>query len=208
MRKKVIISAIVIVMIALMTIFIAFLNVYKNNKLVITRFDNSAEVVIGEFPIVNRENMLLVKNRKKFDKSLNDSNSIYKKINDDNYILYKDGYYFSMSIDNNIVKISNYVYESGSIKYEFFTLNHILPHTQMKDGYFYKELAYSDIKDNDFGISDKESMLNYFKSLNSNICHIDGNNVSLLCFTDISLGFEFKLKLNEERFTIYEKYFC
>ena len=109
-----------------------------------------------------------------------------------------------MVIKSEIV-VTNYT-KDNIFSFETFTLDNIIPEVKINEqNEFYNYVSYDSLEDNVFDINSKETLINYFNTLNSNICQINGDEVLILAASDIILGFIVRFELEEEGFYIYEK---
>ncbi len=204
MKKKLFLFFIPIILIVV--VFIVFI-IKMNTKvsLEVMRYDLTDTISLGKYSLEKKYDSYYVKDKNKTIEEFKSSDKLYKCINDYKYIMYDDGYYFTIEIIKSEIVVTNYT-KDNIFSFETFTLDNIIPEVKINEqNEFYNYVSYDSLEDNVFDINSKETLINYFNTLNSNICQINGDEVLILAASDIILGFIVRFELEEEGFYIYEK---
>lgn len=204
MKKKLFLIFIPIILIVV--VFIVFI-IKMNTKvsLEVMRYDLTDTISLGKYSLEKKYDSYYVKDKNKTIEEFKSSDKLYKCINDYKYIMYDDGYYFTIEIIKSEIVVTNYT-KDNIFSFETFTLDNIIPEVKINEqNEFYNYVSYDSLEDNVFDINSKETLINYFNTLNSNICQINGDEVLILAASDIILGFIVRFELEEEGFYIYEK---
>ena len=203
MKKKLFFIFIPIILIVVFIVFIIKMN--TKVSLEVMRYDLTDTISLGKYSLEKKYDSYYVKDKNKTIEEFKFSDKLYKCINDYKYIMYDDGYYFTIEIIKSEIVVTNYT-KDNIFSFETFTLDNIIPEVKINEqNEFYNYVSYDSLEDNVFDINSKETLINYFNTLNSNICQINGDEVLILAASDIILGFIVRFELEEEGFYIYEK---